>query len=307
MMSNNNITIDELIRLHKNKLSLEKPVEEGIPVNDNYLFLYLLPNRRQKLLRIIDFRTGFGDRKKALIEEMIAKEGYHKVFLIVEKEEIPAWERLEFVVEGIIPGYYKRSDGYFISKLFKRGVKLIPFDQRPQEQFGDFIKEREVDCKEKPSVKIKYTILKSHEEVLNFLESYYSYETFLSDLLPFGRNSQWLYLQATFKRKNIGNILVVEYQDCFGNAKIDIMMEPKDDEMFQLTLCSLKTLLSILIEKKIVSAFAIVREDLATIHRLFHQAGFSVTGYLTEQIKLDKEYKDAYLWTKKLINLTSEP
>lgn len=285
----------------------KKNTIEEIVYRDEFIFLCLFINRKERTIRIIDFRTGYGSKKLQLIEDTIAKENLHKAFILTERDELSTWQKVGFITEGIIPGYYKRSDAYFMSKVYGTDINIVPFcddnlfeDQRNIEKEDLIFKEN--DKRSSNDVKVRYQLL-THEEASDYLKENYPNTKPLIELNPFGRNSEWIFLLSTLKRKKQGNIIVAEYQDCFGNAKIDIMLPPQDEEEKDLIVTGIKTLLSGLVDKSVVSAFAVIREDLKDLNELFSAAGFKQTGFLNHQIVENDKFINTLLWTKKLVNL----
>src|SRR5688572_3197664 len=88
------------------------PVLEELHFRSDNAFLCLLLNRRNKFIRVIDFRAGALPAKRLFIQSIAKREGVEKVITLVEKDEVSSWTRVGFVREGTIPGFYKRSDGH---------------------------------------------------------------------------------------------------------------------------------------------------------------------------------------------------
>src|SRR6478736_2697643 len=90
----------------------EKPVVEELKFRSENAYLCLLVNRRNKIIRVIDFRAGALPAKRLFIQSVAKQEEIQKVITLVEKDEVSSWTRVGFVREGTIPGFYKRSDGH---------------------------------------------------------------------------------------------------------------------------------------------------------------------------------------------------
>src|SRR5687767_3599488 len=88
------------------------PVLEELHFRSDNAFLCLLLNRRNKFIRVIDFRAGALPAKRLFIQSVAKRERVEKVITLVEKDEVSSWTRVGFVREGTIPGFYKRSDGH---------------------------------------------------------------------------------------------------------------------------------------------------------------------------------------------------
>jgi hypothetical protein len=91
-------------------------VDELLFHNDT-VSLCLLVNRRQRTLRIIDFRAGPTLAKRSFVVAAAKREGVEKIFTLVERDEVSTWTRLGFTREGSIPSFYKRSDAWILGAV----------------------------------------------------------------------------------------------------------------------------------------------------------------------------------------------
>ena len=91
-------------------------VDELLFHNDT-VSLCLLVNRRQRTLRIIDFRAGPTLAKRSFVVAAAKREGVEKIFTLVERDEVSTWTRLGFTREGSIPSFYKRCDAWILGAV----------------------------------------------------------------------------------------------------------------------------------------------------------------------------------------------
>src|SRR5262245_3399394 len=91
-------------------------VDELFFKNDT-VSLCLMVNRRNRTLRVIDFRAGPTAAKRNFVIAAAQREGVEKVFTLVERDEVSTWARLGFTREGSIPGFYKRSDAWILGAV----------------------------------------------------------------------------------------------------------------------------------------------------------------------------------------------
>src|SRR6185436_5345704 len=91
-------------------------VDELLFQNDT-VSLCLLVNRRNRTLRVIDFRAGPTAAKRNFVIATAQREGVEKVYTLVERDEVATWTRLGFTREGSIPGFYKRSDAWILGAV----------------------------------------------------------------------------------------------------------------------------------------------------------------------------------------------
>lgn len=94
-----------------------KPLVERIVRNED-IFCSLLFNREQRTLRVVDFRGGNFQSKHEYLERILMEEGLRKIFTLIERDDINGWQRVGYHREGAIPGYYKRSDAYIMSRIY---------------------------------------------------------------------------------------------------------------------------------------------------------------------------------------------
>ena len=91
----------------------QKPVDE-IFFRNEAVSLCLLVNRRARTMRIVDFRAGPNPAKRLFVLSLAQREGVSKIYTLVERDEVQTWTKLGFAKEGTIPGFYKRSDAFFL-------------------------------------------------------------------------------------------------------------------------------------------------------------------------------------------------
>jgi hypothetical protein len=90
-----------------------KSVEEAFFQNDQ-VSVCLLIHRRARAVRVVDFRAGPSLAKRQLVLTFAEREGLEKVYTLVERDEVATWVKLGFTREGNVPGFYKRSDAFFV-------------------------------------------------------------------------------------------------------------------------------------------------------------------------------------------------
>ncbi len=94
--------------------------------------LCLLVNRRQRTLRIIDFRAGPTLAKRSFVVAAAKREGVEKIFTLVERDEVATWTRLGFTREGSIPSFYKRTDAWILGAVVGQIAPVRAVRARPR-------------------------------------------------------------------------------------------------------------------------------------------------------------------------------
>lgn len=272
-----------------------------IMLRSEHVFMCLLRNRNHNHIRVIDFRTGNFPVKKVFLHNIVEEEKVHKVFTLIERDEVSGWQRLGFVKEGTIPGFYKRSDAYVMSKVFNDSPSAPPeepYDERL------IIQNAKRDGKELTEAKIPACRIKvvELEGALSIRSAAPKDRLRLTAFDPFGRHGDRLILHAATRRGGNENVIGAEYQDCFGNAHIELLFAPSTQAELSVAYAGLQQMLEVLAsDKGVVSTFSFSRVDQPMLNALYAAAGFRRTGLLIHQAKDGSAYVDEILWTRKLI------
>lgn len=279
-----------------------KPVVEELKFRSENAYLCLLVNRRNKLIRVIDFRAGALPAKRLFIQSVAKQEEIQKVITLVEKDEVSSWTRVGFVREGTIPGFYKRSDGHLCGCIIgEKGTTIEVGDaaQRLAEKTMNAAKKNLKDVPEKVKGATageidEETALEARDAAIAKSDCYESFDAF-------GRDAARLYFKAGLKGAK-ENVISAEYQDCFGHALIQILHRPVSDKDVLVATHGVRELGENLKERGIVAAFAFAAIDDVPLATVFTAAGYRKTGLLALGVQVGKERKDAILWTRKLAN-----
>jgi len=279
-----------------------KPVVEELKFRSENAYLCLLVNRRNRLIRVIDFRAGALPAKRLFIQSVAKQEEIHKIITLVEKDEVSSWTRVGFVREGTIPGFYKRSDGHLCGCVI--GDKGVPVEvgdaaQRLAEKTLNAAKKNLKDVPEKIKGATAGEI--DAEEATAAVEASLAKGGVYEAFDAFGRDAARLYFKSTLKGAK-ENLISAEYQDCFGHALIQVLHKPATDKDLLATTHGIRELGENLKERGIVAAFAFAAIDDISMATVFTAAGYRKTGLLALGVQDGKDRKDAILWTRKLAN-----
>jgi hypothetical protein len=279
-----------------------QPIVEELHFRSESAFLCLLLNRRNGLIRVIDFRSGALPAKRLFIQNVARREGAGKVILLVEKDEVSSWTRVGFVREGTIPGFYKRSDGHLVGCVIGERTASVEVGDEGQKLAERTVNAGKKNAREVPEdLTIVVSEIADEEDALKARDEAVRKGYVLNPFDAFGRDAQRYFVQATAK-KGRANFLSAEFQDCFGHSLVEVLRAPTDDlDVLALT-GGLRFLAEDLKERGIVSAFAFAPSDDIGLATAFVAAGFRKTGLLASGIQVGKERKDAILWTRKLAN-----
>jgi hypothetical protein len=117
----------------------------------------------------------------------------------------------------------------------------------------------------------------------------------------FSREVEYIYFLVQNRRTKQVNILGAEYQDCFGNAKVEYFFAPETRADQNLARVGLEIAIERLAEIGAVSIFSMGRVDDFETNALYASASFRNTGWLARHTLSDKGTMDLVLWTRKLI------
>lgn len=278
------------------------PIVEERHFRTDSAFMCLLINRRQKIIRVIDFRAGALPAKRLYVQSVAEQEGIEKVITLVEKDEVSSWTRVGFVREGTIPGFYKRSDGHLCGCVVGERTASIEVSEDSQKLAEKIIinaKKNAPDADEE----IKGVTLKGIESIDAFeaRDLAWAKGEGLGSFDSFGRGVLRLYMEAQPK-KGRANHLSVEFQDCFGHSLIEVLRSPKDEAEVLATAAGMRAFSEEMKRRGIVSLFGFGAVDDLNLSSSYVAAGFRKTGLLAKGVLVGKERKDAIMWTKKVLN-----
>jgi hypothetical protein len=117
----------------------------------------------------------------------------------------------------------------------------------------------------------------------------------------FSREVEHFYFVAQNRRTKQANVIGAEYQDCFGNAKIQCYFYPESKPDQNIAKEGLRRSIDALEAVGAVSLFAIERADNVVLNAVYASLGFRNTGWMNHQLLTKDGPVDSILWTRKLI------
>ena len=290
-------------------------------VRNDDIFCSLLYDEGNATLRVVDFRGGNFQQKQDYLKRIQAAEGFRKIFTLIERDDMQGWQRCGYLREGAIPGYYRRSDAYIMGwladenwtpdegaeeseerKAHLNRIKELAAtyeDQKPTGFRAENITQEEVP--ELIAVELDRRASKSK----GAKKSKTPAEMSLSEepiFMQFSRGVEYYYFGIQNKRTKQSNLFACEYQDCFGNAKIDLYFDSlKNKTDVALARFGLISFVEWLAEIGTVAIFSLVDADNLEMNAVYASAGFKNTGWLNQQISRGKKGVDQILWTTKLV------
>lgn len=308
------------------RTTTNRGVEEMFVQNDA-VSLCLLLNRRAKTMRVIDFRAGPSNAKRAFVLKLAKREGIEKIYTLVERDEVGTWMKLGFAREANIPGFYKRSDAFILgcpaSAQLESEVRIAIASSATVDE-DDVIEEEDEpsaahDLAEKTLAQAK----KANKELLDrplpptklaqvkeadvkkALDRALKAGRALTAFEPFGRDVERRFFQVT-ARGGFELVASLESQSCFGNSFLELLTAPKTEAERLATVSSLRTICDKLLAEGVVSCFALAPSDDVALATAFVHNGFRRTGLLQNHLAVGRERKDAIVWSRKLANPTGE-
>jgi hypothetical protein len=307
-------------------VSQQKPVEEVFVQNDA-VSVCMLINRRASTVRVIDFRAGPSSAKRLFVQSFAKREALHKVYTLVERDEVATWVKLGFAKEGNIPAFYKRSDAFLLGCTVWSSAASPDPDEPPtqsetrivaakasgagmsaaQEQMERTIATAKKWLKEgqaKPLPSAKVTLvneLESRKAVAAALRNGRAITAFEA----FGRGVERRYFSVTV-RGGFELCASTEAQSCFSNAYLELLQGPRGEGERFATSSALGALCDALLSDGVVSCFSLAPSDDVALTAAFLQNGFRRTGLLAEHLLMGGRRRDAIVWSRKLANPSDE-
>lgn len=303
----------------------QRAVEEVFFQNDA-VSLCLLMNRRAKTMRVIDFRAGPSNAKRQFVLSLAQREGIEKVYTLVERDEVSTWVKLGFAKEGNVPGFYKRSDAFFLgfsvheaAAQSEMRLAVANADKGDKGDKGDGeidpahafaertlmqAKKLAKDLAERPMPAAKITALKEPEAKKAAAEALRKGRA-LTTFEPFGRDVERRYFLAT-ARGGFELVASIESQSCFGNTYLELLTGPRNEVERMATVSSLRALCDKFLAEGISSCFSLTPSDDLGLALAYVASGFRRTGLLPNHVVVGAERKDAIIWSRKLANPTDD-
>ena len=269
--------------------------------------LCLIPNRRNRAVRVVDFRSGASPTKSMMVTRLAQQEGAERLFTLVERDEVNTWTRLGFQREGSIPGFYKRSDAWVLGTTLDR---LLP-SRSDESGVRAIVKDDELDGEkvyqsarkaarsiEGPAPAARLAPARE-ADIKKALASAGRARRALTGFEPFGRDVKREYYVCT-ARGGFSLPLSVEIQPCFDNAFIEMLTGPRTPKEAGLTRAALGLLCDELFERDIVCCFSVSPADDEDLAVAYLVNGFRRTGLLRSHYARRERRVDAFLWARKL-------
>ncbi len=290
-------------------------------VRNDDIFCSLLYDEGNSILRVVDFRGGNFQQKQDYLKRIQAAEGFRKIYTLIERDDMQGWQRCGYLREGAIPGYYRRSDAYIMGWLADENWTPDEGEEESEERkaYLNRIKELGATYEEPKATGFKAENI-TQEEVPELVavelerraaksksakKSKTPLEMPTADeplFMQFSRGVEYYYFGVQNKRTKQANLFACEYQDCFGNAKIDLYFDAlKNKTDVSLARFGLLSFVDWLAEIGTVAIFSLVDADNIELNAVFASVGFKNTGWLNQQVSKGKKAVDQILWTTKLV------
>jgi hypothetical protein len=304
------------------KTSNRRLVERMVRNDD--IFCSLLFDQQNRTIRVVDFRGGNFQTKHNYLERVLMAEGMRKIFTLIERDDMNGWQRVGYIREGTIPGYYKRSDAYIMSRIYDEDwTSALAGEDLPERKalLAD-VKSLGKGLSELKGSGVKCEPL-TEEEALELAQKEVARlnglaakarkgkkgakagpKPLVKPSLPlfkqFSRETESYYFLAINRRTKGMNLLGAEYQDCFGNAKVDILFSPTVRADRAIARQGLVSFVDWLAAIGAVAVFSLVRADDVEKNAIYASAGFRNSGWMNRQSIGTDASADQILWTRKL-------
>ncbi len=304
---------------------------------DEQVSVCLLAHRRARTVRVVDFRAGPSLAKRKLVLDFAEREGLEKVYTLVERDEVATWVKLGFTREGNVPGFYKRSDAFFVGAVTKHTLRAPrqseirlavarPAEREPDDALDLTEEEPRAESPAHQRMERTLVLAKKHAKALaaegrslpavklaplaeadarKKVAAALKAGTALTGFEPFGRDVARTHYALTGRAAgSMETLASVEAQSCFGSALLELLTGPSTEKERDLTIAALRTLLAKLVADEMGTVFAFVPSDDVLLATVYVANGFRRTGLLEEHLvargPARSGRKDAILFTRKL-------
>lgn len=291
-------------------------------VRNDEIFCSLLFDENNSTLRVVDFRGGNLQQKQAYLERVQLSEGLRKIFTLIERDDMHGWQRAGYLREGSIPGYYKRSDAYIMGMVNEDDWdhSMASDEAEDRKEYLNNIRELAKEYEEYKATGLKGINI-TEEEAPNLLRKEFERRqekakkttgkskkvttpgfTQMPLFMQFSREVEYYHYAVTNKRTKQINLFSAEYQDCFGNAKINTFFDKLSTKTeIAMIRVGISAFVDWLAEIGAVAIFALVDSDNIEMNAIYASIGFKNSGWMNRQVISGNDIKDQILWTQKLL------
>ena len=291
--------------------SLAVGAAEEVILHSRTVSLSLLLNRRTRVMRVVDFRSGFVPDKRQAVADVAVREGMERVYTLVERDEVSTWQRLGLRREGSIPGFYKRSDAWILGALVESELVGGDAEQTGTRRAlgggsGDAVAERSHQAARRlhaqregrplPPVRVQPA---READCTRATNAATKAGRALTAFDPFSRDVEREYFACT-ARGGFSLLVSVEMQPCFNNAFIELLTGPRTEKESALTCSALSRVCDELGKREAVACFSLSPVGDAELAVALLASGFRRTGVLRSHLVRGDLRADAFVWSRKL-------
>ncbi len=272
------------------ELAADNPVLlEEFAVKRGDVSFYLLVNRRHRNMRVLDYRIGSYQLKRATLDHLAKQRGLRKIYTLVEKQDSNSWRTVGFSREAVVPAYFRTADAYVMSRVYnEEGEPLtgglskvavehpVPEPKRPRKPSG-----LKLSLVTDPT-KLAKLVVKPKKN------PFYA---------PYGKGvlGPEVGVSATVNRRRFW--VVGEMNEAFGHAKVDVLGSPSSVREVYACVFAFHKLAEYFEDQNMAGVFAFVPVADELYNLLFASAGCRHTGQLTRHVVFEGgEPLDMHVW-----------
>ncbi len=272
------------------------PPNDGLPNLTQHSYRHgkvdfaFVVNRRDKNLRVYDFRVGSYPEKRDFFDRIAREHDLRKVFLVVEKRDSTSWRNVGFSREGVIPGYFRTVDAQVMCRHYGRGGAPISAPKLKPRKYGEG--ELEMPPGLRPVIVTDRAVLakavRDHGDGVLYV--------------PFSRDRRGpdVGVRAKLGRREMW--VTAETDSAYAHAKIDLLTNPRDArDAAALRECT-RRLCEVLDQRDLVTVFAPCHADDDLANLVFSELGFRTTARLANHIARGEDLVGVHVWQRRLSN-----
>ncbi len=254
---------------------------------------YLLLSRQHRNMRVLDYRIGNYQLKRAAFDHLAKEKGLRKIFTLVEKQDSNSWRTVGFSRESVVPAYFRTADAYVMSRVYDESGEPLTGGLSKVAVAHEVPEPRRA---RKPKG-LKLTLTTDHDRLAKLVAKTHQTPFYT----PFGKGVTCpdVGVQASVDRKRFW--IVAEINDSFGHAKIDLLSPLELRRDVYACVFALGRLFEYLADQDVAGAFTFVSVEDELANEVFATADFRHTGQLTRHVVLDDgEPRDLHTWHYRL-------
>jgi hypothetical protein len=253
----------------------------------NVDFAFVL-NRRDKNLRVYDFRVGCYPEKRDFFDRVARENDLRKVFLVVEKRDSSSWRNVGFSREGIIPGYFRTVDAQVMCRHYASDGTPISAPKLQPRKYDE-------GCLQL-APGLRPVVVMDQAQLLQAVTEHGDRTLYV----PFSREKEGpdLGVRAKLGRRTLW--VTAETDPAYAHAKIDLLTTPQTEREASALRECVRRLCEVLDQRELATVFAPCHADDDLGNQVFAELDFRTTARLANHVLRGEDLVGVHVWHRRL-------